>query len=505
MWTHARGFLQAGGDLTGTPLNTTLDAAERFCAANESCCGFTFQSDDAAPAAPVKTYFKMECGVAGSSHWQAYTRKMPWERPLRLHKMQDMVQQVGARCLDGSPGSFYFGAATAPKLATTWQIFLQGGGWCYSVEDCAVRARGGLGSSNSLPPEANQIGYASGIFSNNPWLNPDFAGSNSVYVNYCDGNSFSSNATEPVSAPSGQQLHFRGHRILEAVLLSLARDHGLADATDVLLTGCSAGGLATLLQADYVGSRVRALSGQLARFKAAPCSGFFLDHANAEGSSVYPGQMRTLFALSGAANGVDRSCLAANAGGSEWKCNMAEHAYPHVSVPLMVLNSALDCWQVGCILAAEPVAQGKGGSNGNCSASQAFPKGCACYGCPIEKTCDAAAFHRFDSYEADFTRVITSASTSTKRGNGAFIHSCYSHCAGSRPMFNTIAIGNVTMQAAVSAWWRADAGTAPPMNHIEPCSWRGPADPPCNPTCPSADERALPGQQMPPWEEQAAM
>ena len=36
----------------------------------------------------------------------------------------------------------------------------------------------------------------------------------------------------------GKPLFFRGKRILDAIIETLARDHGLTHAHDVLLTGC---------------------------------------------------------------------------------------------------------------------------------------------------------------------------------------------------------------------------------------------------------------------------
>ena len=40
-----------------------------------------------------------------------------------------------ARCLDGSPG-VYFYRASANKSATQWLFFLEGGGGCTSKETC---------------------------------------------------------------------------------------------------------------------------------------------------------------------------------------------------------------------------------------------------------------------------------------------------------------------------------------------------------------------------------
>lgn len=52
---------------------------------------------------------------------------------------------------------------------------------------------------------------------------------------------------------NGAKLYFRGFRILEAVLDGLMT-MGMKRATDVILTGCSSGGLASLVHADYVQS-----------------------------------------------------------------------------------------------------------------------------------------------------------------------------------------------------------------------------------------------------------
>ena len=50
---------------------------------------------------------------------------------------------------------------------------------------------------------------------------------------------------------NGVTLHFKGFAILKATLDSLMMK-GLNASTEVILTGCSAGGLATYLHADFV-------------------------------------------------------------------------------------------------------------------------------------------------------------------------------------------------------------------------------------------------------------
>ena len=50
----------------------------------------------------------------------------------------------------------------------------------------------------------------------------------------------------------GVDLHFRGFRILKLAVQSVK---ALGDFSEVILTGCSAGGLATYIHADYVSSQ----------------------------------------------------------------------------------------------------------------------------------------------------------------------------------------------------------------------------------------------------------
>ena len=57
-----------------------------------------------------------------------------------------------------------------------------------------------------------------------------------------------------VDPTSNRTLYFRGKRIVRAVLLDLLRSRGMDGGTEVVLSGCSAGGLAVYLQADYVAS-----------------------------------------------------------------------------------------------------------------------------------------------------------------------------------------------------------------------------------------------------------
>eukprot|EP00656_Telonema_subtile_P016622 TRINITY_DN18798_c0_g1_i2.p1 TRINITY_DN18798_c0_g1~~TRINITY_DN18798_c0_g1_i2.p1 ORF type:complete len:275 (+),score=58.94 TRINITY_DN18798_c0_g1_i2:95-919(+) len=196
------------------------------------------------------------------------------------HVMKDFAASDGAVCLDGSPGAFFFSPAANASNTNNWQIYFQGGGWCYEEQDCWNRTKTKYGSSSWLT-DGVSTSVLGGLLSADCAVNPDFCNYNRVHMLYCDGNSFSGNRDQPVMV-NDEPIYFRGKRIMDAVLKTLVRDHGLADAENVLLTGCSAGGLSTYLHADYVGQQVRAVAKGLKKYKAAPISGFFLLHDTVE-------------------------------------------------------------------------------------------------------------------------------------------------------------------------------------------------------------------------------
>jgi hypothetical protein len=259
---------------------------------------------------------------------------------LRRVLLTDAAEQRGAVCLDGTPGALYFAPATDPALSTTWVLFFEGGGWCYTEADCEARSKGDSGGSSGYKPTMDVA--TMGIFSTDPALSPDFAGANHVYMKYCDGNSFAGDRETPVKTATGATLHFRGRRILDAVLETLATDSfGLSKATDVLLSGCSAGGLSAILHADAIGDSLatRIAPATLRRFKVVPDSGFFLDSPNAEALEVFGPQMKAAFELANATGGLNAACVAKHvSSGDIWKCNMAQYLLRPT------INYSESCW-----------------------------------------------------------------------------------------------------------------------------------------------------------------
>lgn len=72
-----------------------------------------------------------------------------------------------------------------------------------------------------------------------------------VYVRYCDGAYYSGRRAAPVIV-GNQSLHFAGAHITEAVVAELAKSAGLRAATDVVVSGCSAGGIRVYAHLDQI-------------------------------------------------------------------------------------------------------------------------------------------------------------------------------------------------------------------------------------------------------------
>lgn len=329
--------------------------------------------------------------------------------------LTDAAASSGALCLDGSPPAYYYrkGASSSKLL-----VYFQGGGWCTSVEDCYERSRTRLGSSSSYPPEQD-LGFSEcdSMFSGNAscsfmsdWTH--------VYIKYCDGGSYSGdNAT--LTAYGNATLAFRGSRVLDAVLDSLDEHLGLGSATDLVVSGCSAGGLAAYLHGD----RVRARAPASARAVIMPDSGFFLDFPASYGAARtvfhnYTRALRWVYAQQNAS--VNAACVTAEASDPA-RCVFAQHVAPHIRTPVFALQSVTDAWQ-------NPQEMGEPSS--------------------------APLVVRYGEQLAGalYTNLLA---TSTR--NGGFVDSCYHHCRH----WNQIAIDGTLSSQAARAFYNHATGAGP--------------------------------------------
>ena len=288
----------------------------------------------------------------------------------------DLAKYPLAVCNDGSPAAYYMHKGTK---ATRFVLHQQGGWWCWDDYSCQVRWDHFANHSTEFRTLMSTASLAkltqehdtfngeknTGIMAHNASANPMAAASKAFLV-YCSSDSHAGNRT--TSTPSGRTWHFRGKEIVRAVVAELAATERLAEATHFLLTGGSAGGMATLNNADWVGKLVKAAA-PTARFVAMPDSGYFMDvmpgamcakpetyeckcaqggGAEAGHSWLGPGQTLAQQAqnMLGYTGGLpDESCVVAHGRWGAWRCYLGQYAAAHLSTPTLLLQSQIDEWQ----------------------------------------------------------------------------------------------------------------------------------------------------------------
>ncbi|KAJ6848543.1 pectin acetylesterase 12-like [Iris pallida] len=199
----------------------------------------------------------------------------------------------GAVCLDGTPPGYHLHRGYGSG-ANSWLVQLEGGGWCNDINTCVYRKKTRRGSSNYME---KQIPFT-GLLSNKADENPDFYNWNRVKVRYCDGASFSG---EGYNKAAG--LFFRGQRIWSAAMEDLM-SKGMHNANEALLSGCSAGGLASILHCD----EFRALFPGRTKIKCLADAGFFLDAVDVAGWRTMRSFFDGVVKLQGVARNLPRSC-----------------------------------------------------------------------------------------------------------------------------------------------------------------------------------------------------
>ncbi|XP_055823411.1 pectin acetylesterase 8-like [Solanum dulcamara] len=242
----------------------------------------------------------------------------------------DTATTQGAVCLDGSPPAYYFDRGFDTGLSN-WIIFLEGGGWCESISDCQSRTTTDKGSSKNMK---NQSQFA-GILHNTPQQNPDFYNWNRVWVNYCDGASFTGDV-EHVDLE--KKLYFRGARIFKAVMDDLW-SKGMQNAKNAILSGTSAGGLATILNCD----KFRSFFPDDVKIKCVANAGFFINANTISGTPNIRKMYQRVVNLHGLVKNLPQACTSKM---EPSLCFFPENIVPYVQTPLFIINSAYDAWQI---------------------------------------------------------------------------------------------------------------------------------------------------------------
>jgi len=221
-----------------------------------------------------------------------------------------------AACIDGTRPAFYYRNGSDDGVLK-WIVFLEGGGWEYDLDGVIKhRLHSDLGSSKKYPEcmsDAKMKHYVSREKSQNPLM----YNWNTVWVKYCDGGSY---AGDRVVVHNGQTLHFKGRENRLATIHTLLVLFGMREAQEIVLAGCSAGGLGIYLGLDDMAALIKEHSiYSTVKVRGLADSGFFLDYTgdsrwrvrqrNDRGEAILHGimdygrAMRQVFQFQGVANG----------------------------------------------------------------------------------------------------------------------------------------------------------------------------------------------------------
>ena len=327
----------------------------------------------------------------------------------------------GAVCLDGSPPGFYLRNGTNLEKSK-WIIFFQGGAWCHDIDTCYQRSNTALGSSTCFRRHLRHEGF----LSNEVKYNPDFYNWTSVFVAYCDGASFTGDREKPLKFKN-KLLYFRGRRILDAVLDELLR-RGIDKASDIILSGTSAGGISAIIHADYIRTRFRRATN--ASFRVLADAGFFLDEPSLNGTKIIRSTFRRIYTLHNSSKGLNHACLRAQKSTRKFRCFFPQYSLPFVKSPIFLVNSLYDSWQI------------------------TYMSGVFCM-CDIN-TCSSEEMSYIKKFRKKVLRALRSIFDS--EGSAVFVDACLVHSQNCvNDLWTRIQIGNVTIAQAFAKWYRGDA------------------------------------------------
>ncbi|KAK9692080.1 hypothetical protein RND81_09G239600 [Saponaria officinalis] len=345
-----------------------------------------------------------------------------------------------AVCLDGTSPGYHLHRGFGPG-AKSWLVQLEGGGWCHNRRTCVFLKTSRHGSSKYME---KQLAFT-GILSNKPDENPDFYNWNKVKVRYCDGASFAGEGQNEAN-----KIYFRGQRIWSAAMEELMAK-GMRTADQALLSGCSAGGPASILHCD----EFAALFSRHTKVKCLSDGGLFLDVMDVSGGRTLRKFFNDVVTYQGVGKNLPRSCTKHL---DPTSCFFPQNLIANMKTPLFILNAAYDAWQVQASLAPP-----------SCDPHHEWE------GCKKNHTrCSSSQMQFFQKFRLQMLNSVKGFSKS--RQNGLFINSCFAHCQSERQdtwfADDSPVLGKKAVATAVGDWYFGRADTK-----LIDCAY------PCDNTC----------------------
>lgn len=353
------------------------------------------------------------------------------------------------KCLDGTKAGYYYAPST--NGSDVWLIFIEGGGACWDTVSCAGRINDRLGSSDYWdkdgkkgPPENSQKKSD----------NPRFHFVNMVFIPYCTGDVHSGT----LAKPGADGLWFSGHRNFGFIIKMLKFKTDIDQASRILLTGASAGGVGVINNVDYLAEQFPGII-----VKGAPKAGWFFPGDVAEDredsamhavndfrhfqTHEHGGPVDTTKIYQAKWHAKCQDGLAAK-NFHHQTCNAAGILYPYITVPMFILQNKFDTFQLKKLL--------------------------------FDTKLDSeGSLHYLKYYEKAMD--VSMDAVYDKPRDGLFYPACYSHTEGlnfANDKQNSFDINGVHASDLVGDWFFLDPEEGPKVR--DEC---GPRNFACNPSC----------------------
>jgi len=342
------------------------------------------------------------------------------------------VLVANSKCLDGTQAGYYYATATAAANNTRWAIFLEGGGDCATFASCEERIHGPLGSSNYWTATYTDNGN---VLSTNANVNPGFATWNHVYIPYCTGDTHAGQRS--TVDPNWGQFYFGGYLNVQAILADLSAKRNLQAATQVLVSGSSAGGIGALVHTDTVANLL-----PKAYVRGYPQGGWFFpnvtSYANWKNGTYAPAVNPEYVDLWD--SWLSPACLQAHP--NKYDCATADVYFNYIVSPLYISENQFDSNQIFTQL-----------------------------GCPQ----NAPDTNDYIAYFGKQMILSTQQVINSPKKDGLFLMSCLEHTSDTSVSSPT-QIQGVKQGPSIDDWYFG--GNQYPHVLVDNC---GPL--PCNPTC----------------------
>jgi hypothetical protein len=237
-----------------------------------------------------------------------------------------------AVCNDGTKPIMYYQPGTGADR-NKWVIYFQGGGGCASDAACMARARDSRDLTTSVDDNLPPTITGDGILSTVPAVNPDLAGFSHVFLHYCSSDAYAGDAERRIGPATWQ---FRGKEIVAAMIDQLASPSdpsqpSLKAATDVLVTGGSAGAMGVASNLDRIAEQL-----PQARVRGIADAGWMPAGVRPYGPGTFDVRPDSPEAFAYYNGQADASCVAANPD-RPGACLSQSFAFPHIKTPMLVV------------------------------------------------------------------------------------------------------------------------------------------------------------------------